>query len=466
MEGRRRAADEVTVTPPGVIRRAVAAAAIGNTTEWFDFGVYSYLEPSIRKVFFTNLPPTAGTIAALGLFSAAFLVRPFGGMFFGTLGDRIGRTKVLSVTVILMAIATFCIGVLPGYAAIGVAAPMLMLAARLLQGFSTGGEYGGAMTFIAEYAPDRRRGFLGSFLEFGTLIGYAMGAAMALAITTSLSEQALLSWGWRIPFLIAGPLGVVGLYLRMKLEETPAFATIIAESERREGKQTLAEVRDILVQYWRPMVLCTGLVLVFNVTNYMLTLYIPTYLAHTLPAHGNAGIDEVGARLAQVFVLMVLVAVVIFLGKLSDRIGRRVVISAGCVALIVLSVPSMLLIRSGNVPTVFAGLMLLGLMLVCFSSTMPSTLPALFPTEIRYGGLSIAFNVSVSLFGGTVATITAGLVALTGDLNVPAYYLMAAGVIGAICVFHLGESAGKPLPGSPPSAANEQEARRLTGWRD
>ncbi|MGH3630753.1 MAG: MFS transporter, partial [Sciscionella sp.] len=203
--------EDVTVTDEKVIKRAVAAAALGNVTEWYDFGVWSYLLPvALTQVFFSGLPPAARTVTGLGLFAASFLVRPFGGLFFGPLGDRLGRTRVLSITIILMALSTFVLGVLPSYAAIGVAAPLLALVARLVQGFSTGGEYGGAMTFIAEYTSDRRRGFFGSWLEFGTLTGYAFGATLVTVLAAVLPKDALLSWGWRIPFLVALPIGVVG----------------------------------------------------------------------------------------------------------------------------------------------------------------------------------------------------------------------------------------------------------------
>lgn len=456
-------AEDVTVTEPGVIRRAVGAAAVGNVTEWFDFGVYSYLAVKIESVFFSDLSPTMGTIATLGTFAAAFLVRPFGGLFFGPLGDRIGRQKVLSLTVIMMAVSTFIIGILPDYNTIGLAAPILLLLARLLQGFSTGGEYGGAMAFIAEYAPDKRRGFLCSFLEFGTLTGYAMGATFATVLELALSEEALLSWGWRIPFLVAGPIGAIGLYLRMKLEETPAFAKIAAESEGREGNQTLTEFKKIFVNQWPAMVICGGIVLVFNVTNYMLTNYMPTYLTQTLPDAGYAGTGSTVSQVLQIVVLVVSMVLITFVGKLSDHIGRRPIMFTGCVLLVVLSIPAVMLLRQGSIGATFAGLMLMGLMLLCFNSTAPSTLPALFPTDIRYGGLSIAFNISVSLFGGTSATAVAALIAVSGDLNMPAYYLMAAGVIGAIAVYFAKESAGKRLPGSPPAAVDEAEARELAG---
>jgi len=450
--------EDITVTTPGVIKRAIGAAAIGNITEWFDFGVFANLTPVITEVFFKGASHTVGLIGTLGLFAVAFLVRPFGGMFFGPLGDRIGRQRVLSLTVILMAIGTFAIAFIPGYETLGAAAPMLMLLARLVQGFSTGGEYGGAMTFISEYAPDKKRGFLGSWLEFGTLTGYLFGGLISLIIQWPgvMSHEALTTWGWRIPFLISGPIGLIGLYLRLKLEDTPAFKALADESEGREGNQTLKAIADIFRKYWRPMLVCMGLVLVFNVTNYMLTTYMLEYIGDRAPS-----VSANEAQILEIAVLAVGMLLITFVGRLSDRIGRKPVIYTGCAMLVVLGVPSVLLIQQNTMASVFSGLALMALMLLCFNSTMPSALPALFPTEIRYGGLSIAFNISVSLFGGTTAVVNASLVAATGNIDVPGYYLVAAGVIGAVACYFAKESAGRPMPGSPPSVATEEEAREL-----
>src|SRR6476620_529270 len=228
------------VTEPSVIRRAISAAGIGNLTEWYDFGVYAYFEPTIKEVFFSDLGDTAGTIDTFGLFAVAFLVRPFGGMFFGPLADRIGRNRVLAITMLMMAAGTFAIGLIPSPDKIGLLAPLLLLVARLVQGFSTGGEYGNAMTFIAEYAPDRKRGFLGSWLEFGTFTGYIMGAIIVTVAGAALTDDQLLSWGWRIPFFVALPLGLVGVYLRTRLADTPAFRELEKQSEAREMEQRSA----------------------------------------------------------------------------------------------------------------------------------------------------------------------------------------------------------------------------------
>ncbi|MEU9629517.1 glycine betaine/L-proline transporter ProP [Streptomyces luteogriseus] len=441
---RKAKAPDPTVTDPALVKRAVKAAALGNAMEWFDFGVYSYIAVTLGKVFFPSGNPTAQLLSTFGAFAAAFLVRPLGGMVFGPLGDRVGRQKVLALTMIMMAAGTFAIGLIPSYATIGVGAPILLLVARLVQGFSTGGEYAGASTFIAEYAPDKRRGFLGSWLEFGTLAGYIGGAGLVTIMTALLSTDDLTSWGWRIPFLIAGPMGIIGLYLRMRLEETPAFA---AEAEKAENNRPKTPLREMVTGQWRALLLCVGLVLVFNVTDYMLLSYMPSYLT------GQLHYDETHGLLVVLGVMAVMMIVQPFAGALTDRVGRRPVIATGCAGFLLLSVPALLLIREGSLLAVALGMGALGMLLVCFTASMPSALPALFPTKVRYGSLSIGFNVSVSLFGGTTPLVVTALIGATGNMMMPAYYMMAAAVIGGFAVWRMAESAGRPLPGSAPSVA-------------
>ncbi|MEV8558885.1 glycine betaine/L-proline transporter ProP [Streptomyces sp. NPDC051917] len=440
-------ARDVTVTDPALVKRAVKAAALGNAMEWFDFGVYSYIAVTLGKVFFPSGNPTAQLLSTFGAFAAAFLVRPLGGMVFGPLGDRVGRQKVLALTMIMMAAGTFAIGLIPSYASIGVGAPLLLLAARLVQGFSTGGEYAGASTFIAEYAPDKKRGFFGSWLEFGTLAGYIGGAGLVTLMTALLSSQDLLSWGWRVPFLIAGPMGIIGLYLRMRLEETPAFA---AEVEKAEAARPKVPLREMVAGQWKALLLCMGLVLVFNVTDYMLLSYMPSYLTSELKY------DETHGLLVVLGVMALMMIVQPFAGALTDRVGRRPVIAAGCAGFLFLSIPAVLLIREGSLLAVGLGMGALGLLLVCFTAAMPAALPALFPTRVRYGSLSIGFNVSVSLFGGTTPLVVTALIGATGNMMMPAYYMMAAAVVGGFAVWRMSESAGRPLPGSAPSVEARQ----------
>lgn len=455
---------DVTVTDPPKVRRAVTAAALGNTMEWFDFGVYAYLAGTLGKVFFPSSSPGAQVVSTFATFAAAFLVRPLGGLVFGPLGDRVGRQKVLALTMIMMAASTFAVGFLPTYAAVGFAAPLLLLVCRLVQGFSTGGEYAGATTYIAEYAPDKRRGFLGSWLDFGTFVGYSLGSGLVTVLTAVLGTDGMTDWGWRIPFFVAGPMGIIGLYMRLKLEETPAFqreeeAQAQARTEndpveeaRQSGKGRL---KEIFTRHWQAVLICMGLVLLYNVTNYMITSYLPTYMSQTL------GEPETTSQLLVLGTMLLVVLTITTVGRSSDRWGRRPVFMAGSVALIVLASPAFLLIRQGGILLPALGCAVLGLLLVCFAGTAASTLPALFPTRLRYGALSIAFNISVSLFGGTTPLFASGLVEATGNEMVPAYYLMVAGVIGLVATFFLRETAGRPLRGSGPMVETPEQARQL-----
>lgn len=456
--------EDITVTDPPKVRRAVTAAALGNTMEWFDFGVYAYLAGTLGKVFFPSSSPGTQVVSTFATFAAAFLVRPLGGLVFGPLGDRVGRQKVLAVTMIMMAASTFAVGFLPTYAAVGFAAPLLLLVCRLVQGFSTGGEYAGATTYIAEYAPDKRRGFLGSWLDFGTFIGYSLGSGLVTVLTWVLGTDGLTDWGWRIPFFVAGPLGLIGLYMRLKLEETPAFqreeeaqSEALAEGDpveeaRQSGKGRL---KEIFTRHWEAVLICMGLVLLYNVTNYMVTSYLPTYMSETL------GEPETTSQLLVLGTMLLVVLTITTVGRTSDRWGRRPVFMAGSLALVVLSIPAFLLIRQGGILLPAIGCGILGLLLVMFAGTSASTLPALFPTRLRYGALSIAFNISVSLFGGTTPLFASGLVEATGNDMVPAYYLMVAGVIGLVSTFFLHETAGRPLRGSGPMVETHQQARQL-----
>ncbi|WP_291480405.1 MFS transporter [Corynebacterium sp.] len=460
---RRWTPDDVTVTEPATVRRAINAAAIGNVTEWYDFGVYGYLALTIEGVFLPEDSGPAGKIIVAGLFAVSFLVRPLGGLVFGPLSDRIGRNRVLAMTMIMMATSTFLIGVIPPYAAIGMLAPFLLLACRLLQGFSTGGEYSNAMTFISEYAPDRRRGYFGSLLEVGTFGGYILGATVAVVLEAVLTDGQMQDWGWRLPFFVALPLGFVGIYLRTKLKDTPAFeqqeaAKNAPESQSHAARDFEADEAKKILSLWPSILVCCGLVVAWNVTNYMLTSFMPSYFDEVGNRQDGYEVGNLTANVLEIAVMAVCLVLIPVVGRLSDRVGRRPVVLAGCLSLIVLSVPSVLLIRVDNLACVFLGLLIMGLSLICFSSIMPSTLPSLFPTVVRAGALAIAFNVSISLFGGTTSTVMEALIAATGNLMWPGFYLMIAGVIGLVALRYLPESNGRPMWGSNPAAETEQDA--------
>ncbi|MFJ8658682.1 glycine betaine/L-proline transporter ProP [Streptomyces sp. NPDC093795] len=452
---------DITVTDEAAVKRAVRAASLGNAMEWFDFGIYAYLAVTLGHVFFPSGNDTVQLLSSFATFAVAFLIRPLGGMVFGPMGDRLGRKKVLALTMILMAIGTFAIGLIPSYASIGFWAPVLLVFFRMLQGFSTGGEYGGASTFIAEYAPDRRRGYFGSFLEFGTLAGYVGAASLVTALTAWLGSDAMEAWGWRVPFLVAGPLGLVGLYLRMRLDETPAFqklesdAANVSDAADRVETTTKGDLAKIFRQQWPALVLCIALVGAYNITDYMLLSYMPTYLSDEL------GYSETHGLLILVLVMVLLMAIITQVGRLNDRFGRKPVLMTGMLGFLFLSLPAFLLIGQGGIPAITTGMLMLGLSLVCMLGTMSAALPALFPTDVRYGSLSVGYNLSTSLFGGTTPLVITALIGWTGSNLMPAYYAMGAALVGVIAVACMKETAQQPLEGSPPAVETPEEAAEM-----
>jgi MFS transporter, MHS family, proline/betaine transporter len=432
-----RAGTDTTPDAP-TLRRAIAASAMGNAVEWFDYGVYAYVAVYIGRAFFPSDDPTASTLSSLAVFAISFLIRPLGGLVWGPLGDRLGRRSILAVTIILMSAATFAVGLLPSYATIGIWAPIGLIVLRMIQGFSTGGEYGGAATFMAEYAPDHKRGFCGSFLEFGTIGGFTLGALLALAIGAILGEQAMAEWGWRLPFFITGPMGLIGLYLRNKLEDTPVFRELEAAGGTEHDTGT--EFRDLLGQYWWQMVLLMGLVVTLNVTNYTLLAYMPTYLETQLDMTSNASLTLI------IIGQLAMMAVIPFAGALSDRVGRKPLWWASIIGLFIMAIPMYALMAQGFALAV-VGFAVLGLLYVAQLSTISAMFPAMFPTHVRYAGFAIAYNVSTALFGGTAPAVNEWLIALTGDPLVPAYYMMASCVIGAVALAFVPETAGASIRG-------------------
>jgi len=424
------------------LKRAITASAMGNATEWFDYGVYAYATVYIAANFFPSENPTTQTLSALLVFAVSFIIRPIGGLVWGPLGDRLGRQRVLAATILLMASATFCVGLLPTYATIGVWAPILLIALRVVQGFSTGGEYGGAATFMAEYAPDRKRGFYGSFLEFGTIAGFTGGALLVLATESIFGTEAFGDWGWRIPFLVAGPLGAVGLYLRTKLEDTPVFREL--EEAGLTEHETKTEFKD-LFHHWRPMVKLAGLVIALNVVNYTLLAYMPTYLQEQLSLSSQAALTLI------IIGQLVMMVFIPFFGGLSDRVGRKPMWWFSLIGLFVVAVPMYLLMAQSFVFALIA-FAVLGLFYLPQLSTISATFPAMFPTHVRYAGFAIAYNVATSLFGGTAPAVNEALIGATGNSLIPAYYMMASCVVGMVALAFVPETArasirGRGIPG-------------------
>jgi len=450
---------DIPVVEGRQLRTVITAACLGNAVEWYDFSVYGFLAITIGKVFFTAAPASIQTILALVTFSIPFLVRPLGAAIFGLLGDKYGRKHVLSCTIILISLSTFAIGFIPGYAVIGVAAPVLILLAKIVQGLSVGGEYAGAMTFVAEYSPDRRRGFLASWLDFGSVAGFLFGILVVFVVTHLVGgEEVMEEWGWRIPFLLSLPLGLVGLYLRRQVDESPAFQR---EGEKREGDTGSA--MSIIRANSKNIILCCCLVIMTNVAYYMLLVYMPTYFSEVL------NYPRPKAELIAICIMIGMLIVQPFFGYLSDKIGRKPFIIVGSLGYLFLSLPAFHLMRHEDTAHIYAGLAILAVLLCCFNSTQASILPALFPTKVRLRTLGISFNISVFIAGVT-PPLAAYLVgsseaAAQGAGHfwpyAPAYYLMLVALMGVIAGCVVRETARRPLKGALPVASSRQEAREV-----
>ncbi|MGE2720602.1 MFS transporter [Mycolicibacterium celeriflavum] len=416
------------------IRKAVTGASIGNAVEWFDFAIYGLLATYIAEKFFPPGDETAALLSTFAVFAAAFFMRPLGGFFFGPLGDRIGRQRVLALVILLMSASTLVIGLVPSYESIGVAAPLLLLFLRCLQGFSAGGEYGSGACFLAEYATDRHRGFIVSFLVWSVVVGFLLGALTVTGLETVLSEPAMDSYGWRIPFLIAGVLGVVGLYIRLQLSDTPEF-----ENLREHGEVASSPLREAFRTSWRPILQIAGLVVIHNVGFYIVFTYLPTYFTETLD------FTKVDAFVSIAVASMVAMILIPPLGALSDRIGRKPLLYAGGIGFAVFAYPLFLLLNSGSLAAAVTAHAALAALESVFVSASLAAGAELFATRVRSSGYSIGYNVSVAVFGGTAPYVATWLVDRTGNQIAPAYYVIAAAAISVATLLTMRETARQPL---------------------
>ncbi|MGO2659694.1 MFS transporter [Mycetocola reblochoni] len=463
---RRLRVDDVTVVDKPMLRKAVAGTVVGNLMEWYDIGIYGYLAVIMGRVFLSDADDGVRNLFSLGVFAVTFLARPLGGIILGQLGDRMGRQKVLAFTLIMMAASTVLIGVLPGFATIGAWAPILLILLKLVQGFSTGGEYAGATTFITEYAPDRRRGFYASLLDMGSFFGFAFGAAVVSVLQLWVGPDAMEGWAWRLPFLLAAPLGLIAIYFRMKIEDTPAFQAAQELQEAQDSTDDRSSdgapqgVIGLVRLYWKELLIAIVLVAAANTASYALTTYMPTYLTGTLHY------DEIHGTLLTLPVLVGMALCIPLSGKLSDRFSRRRVLTFGAISTIVLAIPAFLLLTLGPIWSTLLGLSLLAIPVIFYIGNLASSLPALFPTASRYGAMGLSYNVAVALFGGTAPLILEAIVQATGNDISPAFYLIGTSVAGLIAVFFMTESARRPLPGSMPSVETPEEAHALVATQD
>jgi MHS family proline/betaine transporter-like MFS transporter len=426
-----------TLTPPelaslaGIRRRAILSCAIGNFFELFDFTIYGFFAVAIAKAFY----PSGSMFSTFATFGAAFLMRPVGAIVLGAYGDRVGRRAALVVTIGLMAGATGFTGLIPSYESIGIWAPIALLVCRLLQGFSTGGEWGGAAAFLVEYAPPGKRGLIGSMQQFSTQIGSLSGSLSAALLASALSEADFYAWGWRLPFVIGFALGPIGYYLRRKVAETPVFERAV-EHKTVERSPFLTAIRE----YRTRMLQAFGLSIIGCMGNFVFVIYLVSYAIKTLKLPAGSALS------CAVVSGLIIVTLTPLVGYVSDYTGRRPMILACSLLNLLFAYPLFLLaVNGGTFAALLAALAVHGVFQSLYTGVIPSILAEMFPTRVRYTGLSVSYGFAVVLFGGFAPLISTWLVEISGYPLAPAFYIMTGGAASAIAILSMREHLNAPL---------------------
>ena len=416
-------------------RRAILSCLVGNFMELYDFTLYGFFAIFIGQAFFPSSNPVVSLLSSLATFGVGFLMRPIGGLVMGAYADRFGRKGALIVTMAMMAVATGITGVLPPYAAIGIWAPIMLVLCRLVQGFSTGGEWGGAVIFMAEYAPPGRRGFYTSWMQVGVALGSLCGAASAWVLTASLDAQSLHSWGWRIPFVIGFLLLPIGYYLRSRVNETPAFERIVAA-------RTIARapVRAAFSSQKKAMLAVCGTSMIWNAGGYVLLVYLPSFASQVLK------VDLTLALAATTIGTVVRACLTPAVGQMSDIIGRKPIIQAANLSFLLLVYPLFLWLKNApGFESLLVTSIVAGVLMAMVAGAGPVMLTELFPTRLRSTPIGIGYNVSAAIFGGFAPFICTWLVRQSGQAIAPTYFLLFCATVSLLTVMTLTDRTNVPI---------------------
>ena len=400
------------------MKKIVLSGMIGNALEWYDYALYGHFAAIISVLYFPSSSVYISMISTFGVFAAGFLMRPVGAIFFGFIGDRYGRKMALSLAILMMAIPTGCIGILPTHAQIGIWAPILLTLIRLFQGLSLGGEFSGAIAFVAEHAPQNRRGFFSCSAMFSAAVGILMGSLVATLLAQMMSAEDLKNWGWRIPFVVGLMIGLVGMYIRTQLDESPHY-----EEAKAKGKLSKTPLRTAFRQYPMEMLQAIGIYLTVTVPFYMLVVFLNTFTTKIL------GYPVSDSLLMNTCAMLVLMATIPISGYYSDKVGRKPILIASAIGFGVLAYPIFLLLTQGGFWGALAAQMVFAALVGIYTAPIPAVLVEMFPTSVRYTGMSLAYNVSATVFGGTTPIVATWLVERTGSNTAISAYLIVCAVI-------------------------------------
>jgi MHS family proline/betaine transporter-like MFS transporter len=407
------------------MRKVIIAGMLGNGLEWYDFALYAYMTTTISKLFFPAGDDAVHLLATLGIFAVGFVARPFGAVLFGWIGDRYGRRVALVTSIFMMAVPTGCIGLLPTYAQIGLAAPVLLTLIRVLQGLSLGGCFSGSITFLVEHAPQNRRGLIGSTSIVSLVIGFLLGSVIASLVKAPLSDAQFESWGWRIPFIIGIAIGFIGFYIRHHCEESPTY-----EKARREGTLSATPVKDTLTYELKHMAQAVAIYLTVTMPFYLLSAYFITFTERTL------GRSKEEALLLNTMNMLILLVVSPLSAWLSDRFGRRLVLSLAAWAFLLASYPIFSLLLRPELASIVAAQALFAVIVGFYIGPVPALLVEIFPTRLRYTGMALSYNISAALFGGTSPMACQWLLNVTGSSYAIAGYVMAGAIVSLVALYY------------------------------
>jgi MFS transporter, MHS family, shikimate and dehydroshikimate transport protein len=424
------------------IMQVAFASFIGTSIEWYDFFLYGTAAALVfGRLFFPEADALTGTLLAFATFSVGFVARPVGGVVFGHYGDRVGRKTMLVLSLLIMGGATFLIGLVPTYAAIGILAPLLLVTLRFLQGFAVGGEWGGAVLMAVEHAPREKRGFYGSFPQMGVPAGLLLSTGTVLVLSQALSNADFVAWGWRVPFLLSAVLIAVGLFIRLKVLETPAFTQVKAShSEAR------LPVLEVILHHPRTLVLAIGSFIVVNGIFYLLVTFSLSYGTTQLGLSRNVILNAVLISATVLFIALPAFA------ALSDRLGRRPVYIAGAIGMGLLAFPFWWLFDSGQPAQILLALILGQICMAAMYGPQAAFFSELFGTRVRYTGASLGYQLAAVLGGGLSPFIATQLLVDSGGASWPiAVYMLGLSVISVICVSLVRETHQAEITDEPAS---------------